>query len=57
MSRIAPRFPGDLALMRVAPTSDLKTRLRNLDWMDWLVILIVITGIWVAFYTTSLRHP
>jgi hypothetical protein len=43
--------------MQPASISGWKTRLQNLDWMDWIVILIVLAGICVAVYTTSLRHP
>jgi hypothetical protein len=25
--------------------------------MDWVAILIFLVGIWIAIYTTSLRHP
>ena len=35
----------------------LRARITNLDFMDWIVILLLLIGIGVAIYTNSLRHP
>jgi hypothetical protein len=35
----------------------LRARLANLEPMDWAVIVLIIMGLAIAIYTTSLRHP
>jgi len=40
--------------MQPASISGWKHTLANLDWMDWIVILIVLAGICVAVYTDFL---
>jgi hypothetical protein len=37
--------------------SDLRARLATLGPLDWTVILLIIMGLVIAIYTTSLRHP
>jgi hypothetical protein len=46
-----------LGIVQIAATSGWRTRLRNLSFMDWAAILVFFAGVWIAFYTTSLRHP
>jgi len=57
MSRITRRFLRGSGSMPLVSTSGWKTRLKNLEWLDWVVIVILVVGVWVAIYTASLRHP
>jgi len=38
-------------------TSGLRTRLRHLGFLDWLVIAMGIIGAAMAIYLQTLRHP
>ena len=57
MSRTRVQSQGDLGPVRFSAIAGLRARLTHLDLMDWVVLLLLALGIWVAFYTTSLRHP
>lgn len=43
--------------MQTSPIHDLRTRLKHLDLMDWLAIVIFMAGILGAIYAFTLRHP
>ena len=57
MSRMYCRPDEDSETVRPSAISGLRARLATLDFVDWCVILLMITGLIVAIYTTSLRHP
>jgi hypothetical protein len=57
MSKTALSSQKDSKEVRLSAISGLRARLATLDTMDWSVILLVIIGLAIAIYTTSLRHP
>ena len=54
MSGAALRSQRDLKSVRSSAMSGLRARLATFDLMDWGVILLLIIGLVIAIYTTSL---
>ncbi len=43
--------------MHLSAIDEMRTRLKHLSTADWLVVLMFLAGVAIAFYTYFLRHP
>jgi hypothetical protein len=57
MNKTAVPFQSGSKVKQLAATAGLRTRLTHLSLMDWVAIVTLLVGVWIAVYTTSMRHP